>query len=309
MESASSAAIAEKILAQIRLQQQQQIPPHLQGGWSAERYTNPLIPMYIPPESFVIEDGRLLTGVLARCRIHDAARIAEEGSQSAYFYLAAPSIEPEYDPSTGARTNTYEKILMNRKLEAMKELRQMLAQHKEILSGRAAEGRSVLSGSGEVTRKYFFTAREMDLFGTILGGRGETHKKILEQSGCRRIEYAGRGITNMDKKINIQRGGEAERMAKEDPHARIVAPTEAAANKAFELIEWWLSDTPDAEAARDENRRRLAIQDGRYDPMFDGAFGSNNAGSFKKPGEKRGRDAPGTVGWGEEDADLEEFDD
>ena len=306
-DNSSSAKIAEKILEQIRIQQQQAIPPHLQGGWSVERYTNPLIPMYIPPECFVIEGGRLLNGILARCKIHDTARIGEEGTQAAYFHIAGPSIEPEYDPSTGARTNTHDKILMSRKLEAMKELRQMLAQHKEILSGRAAEGKSTLGGGGEVTRKYPFSERQLELFGTVLGGRGEIHQEIVRDSGCRNIEFAGRGITNLDKKINIQRGSDAERKAKEAPHARIIAPTEAAANKAIEMIEWLLSDDPEAEKKREANRRRVAILNGTYDPTLDGEYGSKRGGfGNNKAGDKRLREEATTE---VEDPDLAEFDD
>eukprot|EP00758_Cryptobia_borreli_P002638 Tbor_TRINITY_DN3176_c0_g1::TRINITY_DN3176_c0_g1_i1::g.14744::m.14744 len=269
----------------------EEAPPECtEYGWSTSRFSNTSIPSYLPPEIFLIENGRALEAVLARARLNDMKRLIETGQESSYFIsipITSHFSDTPFSPSAA---------ICERKTAALKEVFALRKYRDRLLAARNDQTTSVYgcSDNRQVIDKYYFKPEQMEHYGTLFGGRGETHKKLLKESRCLKIEYAGKGITNSDKKINQLRG--EDESANDRPHAKIVAPDERAFNKAVELIEWWLSDDPKAVQAREDNRRRLAIQDGRYDPGRDGAFSSYKN---KKAAEKRERD--------EDDEELDEL--
>ena len=224
--------------------------------WSDERYTNPQIPSYIPPEMLLMNEGKLCKAFLMRCALLDCNRLIDSNSADEYF--AHTVITPEYD-RYGYRTNTPENLLQAKKRSIMEELSNMLKLHRELTAANGGGS----GGTKEIVKKRYFTREEMELgaYGALLGARGSVHQELEKTTRCK-IVLAGKGIT--DSKID--NSANAQLLAQEEPHARVTAPNEKALQAAMERIEWILSDDPEALAFRENNRKKMAKIDGRYNP-------------------------------------------
>jgi hypothetical protein len=228
---------------------------------------------------------------LTRAHLEDLKRMSERAPAEPYFMRrdGMLNIPAKYD-AHGRRTNTPQQILAERKDRILKDLADRFKRfHKQGATGEK-----------EIVRKVFFTAHQMETksYGAILGSRGATHQKLESETGCR-IVLAGRGITDMKKAINLRHYDQSNEMALERPHCRITAPSESALQKAVERIEWILSDTPEAIRFRDDVRKRLAIDNGTYDPK--------TWQPTPIPGATPAAPAAGAAGAGAEDAELEAF--
>ncbi|CBH16054.1 branch point binding protein, putative [Trypanosoma equiperdum] len=258
--------------------------------WSSERYTNLFVPNYIPPELMLYDEGQFLRAFLLRVLSIDLNRLIETKRCGDYF-INIPLV-PEYN-SEGQRTNTPDELVAEKRLKVMDELTNLLRQHSELeLNAKTQK---------EVVRKRYFTQEEMDngAYGAILGARGMVHQELERLTKCK-IVLAGRGITNALKDTSAN----AARVALEDPHARITAPNEQALQHAMERIEWILSDDPEALEFRENNRKRMAQIEGRYDPRTWVSLAERNAKNPRRMGEKREREEEAKE---ELDADLQEF--
>jgi hypothetical protein len=269
--------------------------------WSADKFTNPLIPSYVPPELLLLNKGSLCEAFLLRCLMIDCNRMIDSGIADEYFQRVV--IIPEYD-RYGNRTNTPENLLQAKKRGAMEKLANLLKVHRDLTSSGGAGG-----GNKELVQKRYFTREEMELgaYGALLGARGSVHQELEKTTRCK-IVLAGRGIT--DSKIDMS--ANAQQLALEEPHARVTAPNEKALQACMERIEWILSDDPEALAFRENNRKKMAKIDGRYNPdtwvsnyaprsAGGGSSSATNAG--EGGGRKRGRDDPPEV----LDADVRDF--
>ena len=247
--------------------------------WSSERFTNLNIPNYIPPEAILDDEGSFLKAFLLRALWHDLGRISES-PQMVADYFSRIEIVPEYD-NQGNRTNTPEMLLQEKKMKAFEELTSQLKRHKEMLQGAVAS-----LNKTEHVMKRFFTKDEMEggAYGAILGARGSVHQSLEKETHCK-IVLAGRGITDLRKDTSEM----AIRAAQEEPHARIVGPSEKALQMAAQRIDWILSDDPQAVEFRENNRRKMAYVEGRqYVPFPKEAQGYTKPTS--RTGEKRGRE-------------------
>ncbi|KAG8348755.1 KH domain [Trypanosoma vivax] len=255
--------------------------------WSTERYTNLYIPNYIPPELLIYDEGQFLKAFLLRVLSVDLNRFIETKRCDDYF-INLP-IVPEYN-SEGHRTNATEDLVAEKRLKVMDELTNLLRLHSEL--GMQAKAPK------EIMRKRFFTREEMEngAYGAILGARGMVHQELEQTTKCK-IVLAGRGITNPLKDTSAN----AARMALEDPHVRITASSEQALQHAMQRIEWILSDDPEAQEFRENNRKRMAQIEGRYDPRTWVSSVEKRGGSPQRRGWKRSREEP------ELDADVQEF--
>ncbi|KEG10969.1 branch point binding protein [Trypanosoma grayi] len=254
--------------------------------WSKERYTNMLIPSYIPPELLLYDEGQFLKAFLLRVLSIDLSRFIETKRCEEYF-VNIP-VEPEYN-SEGQRTNTPDELVAEKRRKVMDELTNLLRQIAEMGPQPGTQK--------EIVRKRYFTQEEMDngAYGAILGARGLVHQELEQTTKCK-IVLAGRGITNPLKDTSAN----AARVALEEPHARITAPNEQALQHAMERIEWILSDDPEAQEFRENNRKRMAQIEGRYDPRTWVSSLEKDGGEGPRPGEKREREE-------ELDADVQEF--
>ncbi|RNF26872.1 putative branch point binding protein [Trypanosoma conorhini] len=250
-------------------------PPRA-SRWSKERYTNLLIPNYIPPELLLYDEGQFLKAFLLRVLSIDLNRFIETKRCEDYF-INIP-VEPEYN-SDGQRINTPDELVAEKRRRTMDELTNILRQNAEMGPNPTAPK--------EIVRKRYFSQDEMDngAYGAILGARGLVHQELEQKTKCK-IVLAGRGITNTLKDTSTN----AARVALEEPHARITAPNEQALQHAMERIEWILSDDPEAQEFRENNRKRMAQIEGRYDPRtWVSSLEKDNDGA-PKPGEKRERE-------------------
>lgn len=263
--------------------------------WSSTRYTNMHIPSYIPPEALVMENGQFLHAFLLRALDSDILRLLATDS-AADYYVNLP-LTPQYD-AAGNRTNTPANLLEEKRRQLLSNLGKLLNAYTTIESGK----------SREITRKVYFTAEQMDTgaWGAIIGARGAVHQQLEKETNCR-IVLAGRGITNPLKDLS----GNAAALAMEEPHARLTAESEESLQKAAERIEWILSDDPEAEDFREQNRRRTAQVEGRYNPRTWVTAAEKRAAeeaardpTAAGPGAKRGREEAAAE---EEDADLADF--
>lgn len=226
-----------------------------QGGsaWSTTKYTNLEIPSYIPPEALVFEHGQFLRVFLLRAQLADINRLINAGAEEDYY--RSVTLVPEYD-AAGNRTNTPQNLLREKQRSVVDELAKYRRTFVE--SAEAAEQKSK-----EISRKIYFTEEQMasGYWGAIIGARGSVQQALAKKTNCR-IALAGRGITNVNKDTSAN----AAALALEEPHVRITATNEADLGAAIEQIEWILSDEPDAVDFRENNRRRVAQVNGRYDP-------------------------------------------
>eukprot|EP00796_Vickermania_ingenoplastis_P006750 gene6750-4842_t len=218
--------------------------------WSKERYTNPEVPSYVPPEAFTHLDGQFMRAFRLRALIHDFHRIVKSGKSDQCFVNV--SIEPKYN-ATGGRVNTPEDILLNRRMAAIKELSRM---HSTFGDHHETKGKTILR-KVRLSREVVETGS----WGALIGARGMVHQQMEKDYNCH-IVLAGRGITDPVKDTNPN----ALSWAQEDPHVRITANNEQDLQAAVERIEWILSDDPEAVEFREINRRRTAQVEGRYDP-------------------------------------------
>ncbi|KAK7194036.1 branch point binding protein [Novymonas esmeraldas] len=276
--------------------------------WSESRYTNLQIPSYIPSEALMHEDGQFVRAFLLRVLANDMQRMIATNTCDAYFRNIP--LEPEYD-GNGNRVNTAENVVMEKRLRVMDDISKLLRTYVERAEYAANK-------SKDINRRIYFTAEQIETgdYGALIGPRGLVHQQLEKETNCH-IVLVGRGITNPLKDTNPN----AATMALEDPHVRITATTEEDLQNAAERIEWILSDEPEAVEFRENNRRRMAQVDGRYDPRTwmtaaekrkkaaaekaaaaGAADGDDAAGAEK--GRKRERaEAPAE----EEDAELNEF--
>lgn len=291
----------------MQLLQRRRMPKETISRWSEGRYTNLQVPSYVPSEALMLEDGQFLRAFLLRVLANDMQRMIATNSCDAYF--CNTPLEPEYDAS-GNRTNTPENVVMEKRLRVMDDISKMLRTYVERAEYAANK-------SKDIQRRIYFTAEQMESgdHGALIGPRGMVHQQLEKDTNCR-IVLVGRGITNPLKDTNPN----AATMALEDPHVRITATSEEDLQKAAESIEWILSDEPEAVEFRENNRRRTAQVEGRYDPRTwmtaaekrkkaaaekaaaGEAAGGGEAGT--EAGRKREREeAPAE----EEDAELNEF--
>jgi len=232
--------------------------PERQSRWSEGKYCNMYVPNYVPPEFMIFDNGTPLDVFLARAQLEDLKRLSERAAPELYFMRrnGPLNIPAKYD-AHGRRMNTPQQVLMERKEKLTRELQDRSKRFNRLGA----------TGEREIVRKVYFTPQQMESksYGAILGSRGATHQKLESETGCR-IVLAGRGITDMKKAINLRHYDQSNEMATDRPHCRITAPSESALQKAVERIEWILSDTPEAIRFRDDVRKRLAIDNGTYDP-------------------------------------------
>ncbi|CBZ26402.1 putative branch point binding protein [Leishmania mexicana MHOM/GT/2001/U1103] len=229
------------------------MPKETASRWSESRYTNLQVPSYVPSEALMHEDGQFLRAFLLRVLANDMQRMLATNTCAAYFRNIP--LEPEYD-ANGNRTNTPENVVMEKRLHVMDDISKLLRTYVERAEYAANK-------SKDINRRIYFTAEQIETgdYGALIGPRGLVHQQLEKETNCH-IVLVGRGITNPLKDTNPN----AAAMALEDPHVRITATTEEDLQTAAERIEWILSDEPEAVEFRENNRRRMAQVDGRYDP-------------------------------------------
>ncbi|KPI90602.1 putative branch point binding protein [Leptomonas seymouri] len=281
------------------------MPKETTSRWSEVRYTNLHIPSYVPSEALVAEDGQFMRAFLLRVLATDMQRML--AAHTCDMYFCNTPLEPEYD-ANGNRTNTPEDVVMEKRLRVMDDISKLLRTYVERAEYAASK-------SKDINHRIYFTHDQIETgdYGALIGPRGQVHQDLEKETNCH-IVLVGRGITNPLKDTNPN----AAAMALEDPHVRITAKTEEDLQKAAEKIEWILSDEPDAVEFRENNRRRMAQVDGRYDPRTwmtvaekkkaaaqkaAAAAGENGA----EVGTKRPREAGGAEAAEEDDAELNEF--
>lgn len=229
------------------------MPKETASRWSESRYTNFAVPSYVPSEALVHEDGQFMRAFLLRALATDMQRMLAAHTCDAYFRNIL--LKPEYD-GNGNRTNTPENVVMEKRLRVMDDISKLLRTYVELAEYAANK-------SKDINHRIYFTPDQIETgdYGALIGPRGQVHQDLEKETNCH-IVLVGRGITNPLKDTNPN----AAAMALEDPHVRITAKTEEDLQKAAEKIEWILSDEPDAVEFRENNRRRMAQVDGRYDP-------------------------------------------
>lgn len=229
------------------------MPKETASRWSESRYTNLAVPSYVPSEALVHEDGQFMRAFLLRALATDMQRMLAAHTYDAYFRNIL--LKPEYD-GNGNRTNTPENVVMEKRLRVMDDISKLLRTYVELAEYAANK-------SKDINHRIYFTPDQIETgdYGALIGPRGQVHQDLEKETNCH-IVLVGRGITNPLKDTNPN----AAAMALEDPHVRITAKTEEDLQKAAEKIEWILSDEPDAVEFRENNRRRMAQVDGRYDP-------------------------------------------
>ena len=223
-------------------------------GFTAGKHHDPNVPTYLPPEAFHMDGGLLLNAFLARCAIYDCARLAAAGEEDTYY--ANVELPVRFD-SRGNRVNTAAEMLAKRNSDSLEYIKRLQSRF-----------RNEAVRDGEKSHKYYFTAREMELVGSLFGAGGEVHRMLVNESGVLRIEFAGRGLTKRQKRHNAAKGAEwNDSREAEDPHAFVVGYDDASISEAIRLIQEHLSDSPEAVAKRDENHRLMTVKHGTYDPL------------------------------------------
>ena len=218
--------------------------------WSKEKYPTHGIPTYLPQEMLLEHDGKATRAVVLRAQLQDMERLRE--AQNIDIYYAR---RREYSPNDkwdakGHRVNVKEKMFLERMNQIRAEITNLNAE---------AHGRIPDAQTKEIVHKIYFTRRQMEerLHGALIGVRGKTQQELERETNCR-ILLAGKGISN-----NARHHASPED-AGDKPHCKILAPDEETLQRAIAKIQFLLSDDPEAEALRDENRRRLAIANGTY---------------------------------------------
>lgn len=247
--------------------------------WSEQTYCNFDIPTYIPPEAFILEEGKFVKAFLLRVFLLDLKRMTENNTQDELF--AHRVLEPTYDKE-GRRNNTPEQLVDEMKTRYLKEIDAMLKEHKEFLAGTVS--------IKELVHSRMFSQHEMDTnaYGAILGARGRVHQQLERDFKCK-IVLAGKGISNLLKDTSDL----AQRLAELPPHCRIAATSEEMLGRCIARIDWILSDEPDAIAFREENRRHQANIEGRSHVRRSDAPGNGGSSGFKRGREEYG--GPRTV--------------
>jgi hypothetical protein len=230
--------------------------------FSAAKYHNPIVPTYLPPEFILHDNGNALESFLLRATAADAKRLLDYNRPEEYFMRGAGEplkVAPKYDLS-GRRTNTYQQMLEDQRDKLDKDMQEKLKRVQAIMA--AGSG---LIAEREIVKKVYFTEEQMEsrAYGAILGARGATHQK-LEKETSTHIVLAGKGITDVRKKVNMRDEQRSAEMAEERPHCRITGTSEKSIQLAVQKVEWILSDDPEAIQFRDDNRRNLAMINGTY---------------------------------------------
>lgn len=218
--------------------------------WSESRYTNSLIPHYIPPETFTYLDGQYMRAFKLCALAHDYQRlIATNDCEQCFVNLP---LTPEYNAS-GVNINDPDSVISESRRKAIQAIMDLHSRYGERIQGKGKE----------IFRKIRLTKEQIDSgsWGALLGARGHVHQKLEKEYNCR-IVLAGKGITDTMKDTNLN----ASTWAMEEPHVRLTASNETDLQAAAERIEWILSDDPEAVEYREQNRRRTAQVEGRYDP-------------------------------------------
>jgi hypothetical protein len=231
--------------------------------WSDGKFCNPDVPSYVPPELLLFGDGKPLQVFLARARIEDMKRLCERGLEGLYYMRAGGELPPGFrgvpaDELRFARESRMRDLQeLGRKMAAASVTASVAPESKVFTHG--LHGRDGL----RIVRKIFFTPKQVETerFGCLFGSRGATQKALQTETRCK-IILGGRGITDIRKVRNVEDFDALKRLAEEDPHVAIYAPTEAALRLAVERIEFLLSDDPESERARDFNRRRGELDNG-----------------------------------------------
>lgn len=258
------------------------------------------------------EDGQFMRAFLLRVLATDMQRMLAARTCEGYFRNIP--IEPEYDEN-GNRTNTPEDVVMDKRLRVMDDISRLLRTYVERAEYAANK-------SKDINHRIYFTPEQIETgdYGALIGPRGQVHQDLEKKTNCH-IVLVGRGITNPLKDTNPN----AATMALEDPHVRITAKTEEDLQKASEEIERILSDDPESVRFREDNRRRMAQVDGRYDPRTwmtvaekkqkaaaqkaaaaAAAAGPGDGEGGAEAGKKRRRE-DGDAEGEEDDAELNEF--
>ncbi len=264
------------------------------------------------PDMLLMHEGKLCDAFLLRAAVIDCNRMVDTFTSEEYFGQRV--IVPEYD-RYGNRSNMPEHLLQAKKQKSMEKLSGLMKTHRDLTTAGGIGGAGGGMKSSELTQKRYFSREEMDLqaYGALLGARGSVHQELEKTTRCK-IVLAGRGIT--DSKIDLS--ATALQLALEEPHVRVTAPNEKALQAAMERIEWILSDDPEAVQFRENNRKKMAKIDGRYNAETWGqprggagpAHGSSSgqqqqsSGYGGGDGRKRGREEPRAE---ELDADVKDF--
>lgn len=98
----------------------------------------------------------------------------------------------------------------------------------------------------------------MNFIGSILGPRGNNHKRLEKETGCK-VSVRGKGA---EKSTHRVRNPRCEEGADKSLHVFITAPTEDNLQRAIELIEPLL--LPQTDEARAEQMKELAMINGTF---------------------------------------------
>ena len=235
--------------------------PNTSLRWSEDRYSNPQIPNYIPPEMFLLGNGAALYAFTTRATLTDTKRMLDRQAEDQYFMRrnGVLKVTPKFDGS-GRRTNSFAQILTEKQARLQRDFTDMARSVLNVPGG--------LNDSKQIVKKIYFTEKQLEnkSHGAIIGARGATHQQLQRETRCK-VVIGGRGMTDVIKEVNLRDRQNAEEMAQDRPHVRITAPNEKCLQDCVERIEWMLSDLPDAIKLRDDNRIKLAIANfGSYQP-------------------------------------------
>jgi hypothetical protein len=232
--------------------------------WTKFQYSNPKIPTYVPPEMLLHDDGKALNALLLRAALEDVNRLQASGEEEVFYQRRRENYLPATYDRHGNRENTFSKMLEKRRLALVKEI---IDKAKEQHTMNSGIEQGIAKGKREREHKIWLTEAQFEsrAYGAVIGARGRTHQKLEKEYDCR-IVVEGRGITDLKKRENLLAGSVAVARSQEPPHIRIVASDERKLKKCIEKINWILSDDIDAQIFREENRKALAIENGRYNP-------------------------------------------
>jgi len=221
--------------------------------WSDNKYCNADVPNYVPPELLLFGDGKPLEAFLQRAALEDMRRMQEKQIEGLWFMRKHGELPPRF---TGTPLEAMCALRERRMKEFLDASRHHQMQDAELL---LAQQRNM----NRITRKIYFTKEQMDtgVFGALFGSRGATQKLLQAETKCK-IVLGGRGITDLKKASSLRDMEAARKLAEEEPHVAISAPTEQALRSAVQRIEFLLSDDPEAVRTREENKRRGEIDNG-----------------------------------------------
>ena len=163
-----------------------------------------------------------------------------------------PSPAPIYGPD-GKRANTAE---VRFKMELQRDRAELLAKLSKLQPQAAV---ALGEAPKKPTRKLYIPIKEFPnvcFMGLILGPRGNHHKRMEKDSGCR-IRIRGKGSLREGS-----RGKDAQRDLddeKDDLHVYIEGPSEEAVQSAVEMVEPLLNpESRDVEDLKDKHQLELA---------------------------------------------------